>query len=69
MSQKKKILDYMRSHGSITQSEAFLQLGCTRLASRIWDLKRDGHNIKKTMVKGKNRFGEPTEYASYSVEE
>lgn len=69
MSQKKKILDYMRSHGSITTMEAFSVLRVTRLASRIWDLKKDGHNIVKTMVKGKNSEGETTDYASYSIKE
>lgn len=69
MAQKHRVLNYMRSHGSITQIEATTELGCTRLPSRIWDLKRDGFHIKKTMVTAKNRYGETTTYASYSVEE
>lgn len=69
MSQKQKVLDYMRSHGSITQIEATTELGCVRLPSRIWDLKRDGYAIERTMVTGKNRFGETISYASYSVKE
>lgn len=69
MSQKKKILDYMRSHGSITTMEAFTEIGCTRLSGRIFDLRQDGHNIVTTMVKGKNRNGEPTEFAAYKVVE
>lgn len=69
MSQKQKVLDYMRSHGSITQIEATAELGCVRLPSRIWDLKRDGYDIVKTMVTGKNRFGDTISYASYSVKE
>lgn len=69
MTQKQRVLDYMRKHGSITQMEATAELGCVRLPSRIWDLKRDGHMIRKTMVSSKNRYGETITYASYSVEE
>lgn len=69
MSQKQKILDYMRSHGGITQTQAFLELGCSRLSGRIYDLRADGHKIWTDMVKGKNRYGEPTEYAVYRLEE
>lgn len=67
MTQKEMILDYMRNHGGISQSEAFLQLGCSRLSGRIYDLRADGHTIFTDMVKGKNRYGEPTEYAVYRL--
>lgn len=38
-----------------------------RLASRISDLKKSGVPIEKEMVSGKNRYGEPTSYARYSI--
>ena len=40
MTQCEKILDYMRSNGSITPLDALREFGCMRLASRINDLKR-----------------------------
>lgn len=68
MTQKQQVLNYIDMFGSITQLEAIRDLGIMRLASRVSDLKRDGHNIKKTMVKNKNRFGKTIHYAKYEYE-
>ena len=38
-SQNERILDYMRTHGGITQMEAIKSIGVMRLASRISDLR------------------------------
>lgn len=67
ISQCERILDYIAENGSITQDEADKHLGCKRLPSRIHDLKRMGYNIRTEMEKGKNRFGDPTHYARYTV--
>ena len=45
MSQKEAILDWLKSGRTITQREALAQFGCWRLASRISDLRREGHPI------------------------
>lgn len=68
MTQKQQVLNYIDRFGSITQLEAIRDLGIMRLASRVSDLKRDGHKIKKTMVKNKNRFGKIIHYAKYEKE-
>lgn len=68
MTQKQQVLNYIDRFGSITQLEAIRDLGIMRLASRVSDLKRDGHKIKKTMVKNKNRFGKTIHYAKYEYE-
>ena len=44
MTQKERILKFMRTNDGITSMDAF-RLGCTRLAARISDLKDDGHDI------------------------
>lgn len=67
MTQCERILDYMQKFGSISTLEAFTDLGCTRLASRINDLRREGVSIKSEFVKGKNRFGETIHYKRYSL--
>lgn len=67
MTQKDKILRHMQTYGSITQAEAYADYGCFRLGARIADLKADGHNIESKLICGKNRFGEATHYASYSL--
>ena len=57
----------MRDYGSITSAEAITEYGIYRLASHISDLKKQGVAIKKEMVSGKNRYGEPTSFARYSL--
>jgi len=69
MTQKERILRHFNDYGSITSAEAMNEYGIYRLASRIADLKRDGYDIKRTMVKGKNRYGEATCFAEYRLEQ
>ena len=66
VSQKKMVLDYIEEFGSITPIDAFRDLGVTRLAAKIFELKKDGHDIEKVIETGKNRFGNRTRYARYS---
>lgn len=65
--QCEKILDYMQKHNGITQLDAFLDIGCWRLASRICDLKKQGYAIKREMVTVKNRYDEDVQVAKYSL--
>jgi hypothetical protein len=54
------VLKHLRNHGSITQREAAQQYGIYRLAARIYDLRREGHDIEKKMEKSGN-----AQYARY----
>jgi len=67
MTQSEMILRYMHENGSITPKEALEDLGCMRLGARIWDIKRTGVKIIKTMEQGENRLGYPTRYARYRL--
>lgn len=67
MTQNERVLTYLKTHGSITQMEATNMLGVTRLAARIADLKRMGHEFTTTTVKDKNRFGDTVRYARYKL--
>lgn len=69
VSQCERIIEYMQKHGSITQLEAYLDIGCWRLASRISDLKNRGYAIKREMITVKNRYGEKVPVARYSFVE
>ena len=40
-----------------------------RLGARIFDLKREGYEIKKETETSKNRYGEDTSYARYRLVE
>ena len=63
--QCERIVQYMKDFGSITTLQAFTDLGCTRLASRVTDLKRQGYDIKSEFVSGKNRYDETVSYKKY----
>lgn len=67
MKQAERVLKYMRDFGSITQLEAIRDISCMRLGARIFDLKREGYEIKKEMETSKNRYGEDTSYARYRL--
>ena len=67
MTQTDRIMSHLREHGTITQLEAMQEYGIYRLASRISDLRKGGVQIKRDMVKGKNRYGEDTCFAEYRL--
>ena len=67
--QAERILDYIDQFGSITQLDALRDLGVFRLASRISDLKRQGHPITGKMEAVQNRYGEKCYIKRYSVKE
>ena len=63
--QCERIIQYMKDFGSITTLQAFTDLGCTRLASSVTDLKKQGYNIKSEFVSSKNRYDETVSYKKY----
>lgn len=66
-SQCDKIVEYMQNYGAITQLEAYLDIGCWRLASRICDLRNKGYAINRELVTVKNRYNENVPIAKYSL--
>jgi hypothetical protein len=50
LTQRERILSYLRSGNHLNQSDASLFFGCQRLASRIDELRKMGHNIRSRMV-------------------
>jgi len=56
MSQALSILKHLQK-SPITSMEAFQKYGVTRLASRIYDLKKEGHEIVGYMKPVKTRYG------------
>lgn len=67
MTQREAILQYIKDFGSITPMEAFSDLGITKLATRISEMRKDGMTFKIETVHGKNRYGKSTHYARYSM--
>lgn len=67
MTQSEMILKYIDDFGSITTFEAFTELGITRLASRVSDLRKAGYNITGEFESKKNRYGEMVSYKRYRI--
>lgn len=69
VSQKQRILKYMADFGSITTFDAFKELGCTKLTTRISELRQEGYCIIGEAESGKNRWGESVTYNRYRLGE
>ena len=67
MTQREAILNYINEFGSITPYEAFKDLGITKLATRISEMRKNGMQFKIEMVKTKNRYEKTVQYARYSL--
>ena len=65
MTQHERIMSYLERNESITPMEAFGDLGITKLATRISELRQNGVNIGDAYVDGHNRFGDPVRYKKY----
>ena len=62
--QKEKIREYLEQGHSLTPIDALELFGCFRLATRIFELKKEGLNIETDMVENK---ATGKRYASYSI--
>lgn len=60
-----RVLNWMRKTGSITQKEATDNLGVSRLAAAICELKKQGVPIKSEYITVPNRWGEPCRVKRY----
>lgn len=69
MTQCEQIIDYLHRFGSITPMEAFTDLGITKLATRVSEMRKDGREFKIETVKSTNRFGKTVRYAKYSLKD
>lgn len=65
--QCKRILEYMKIHGSINPKEAEKVFGCMRLSARIKDLREQGYDIKTARKSGISRDGTVCIYAEYHL--
>lgn len=69
-SQVQKVLAYMKRHKYITQHDAYIYLGISRLGARIWEIE---HKLKMTVDREfiwvKNRDGEECQVKRYWLAE
>lgn len=67
-SQNKRVFEYMKEHGEISQREAY-KLGIYRLSGRIFDLKARGTAIVTTIRTVTNADGSRSRVAFYKLAE
>jgi len=65
MSQKKRILSYLKSGKALNRLNAWDEIGCIETPARISELRGDGHNITTTMKSVTNRYGESVRVAEW----
>jgi hypothetical protein len=68
MTQANRVLDWLQSGQTITTLDAFRELGITRIAARIFELKQEGHAVSKRTLTVTNRFDEVCHVAEYFLE-
>lgn len=67
MTQQEQIYDYIEKFGSITPMDAFADLGITKLATRVSEMRADGTEIIGTWETAKNRYGKTVRYMRYTL--
>lgn len=70
MTQHEMIIDYVKEFGSITPMDAFMDLGITKLSTRIGELEKYGiayfNHDRETR---NNRFQKKVSYCRYTFKE
>ena len=69
ITQRDLIYRYIKDFGSITPLQAFADLGITKLATRVSEMRRDGIAIQGEWQEGRNRYGKKTQYMKYKFAE
>jgi len=67
MTQEERVINYLKDNSSINSIQALNELGIFRLASRVSNLKKQGHKITSRMIPVTNRYGEKCHVSEYSM--
>lgn len=63
--QQMRVINYINLYGSITPLDAFRDLGITKLATIVSQLKTMSFVFYQNYESGRNRFGEVTHFMRY----
>lgn len=69
MTQKERLIRYLKDNKSITALEAVRELGILQLSARLVELENEGYVFDKKPESSKNRYGESVNYIRYSIAE
>ena len=65
MTKTQAVLDWLKTHASISSMEAIQSFGATRLSVIIFNLRKAGYNIETVRCEGTDRFGNKMTFARY----
>lgn len=65
MTKTQAVLDWLKTHASISSMEAIQNFGATRLSAIIFKLRKRGYNIETVKCEGTDRFGNKVQFARY----
>jgi hypothetical protein len=68
MTQKDRLLDFLKTHRQINPLQSWQVLGIYRLSAVILDLRKEGWIISTIRTEVKNQFGEACHVATYVLE-
>ncbi len=66
-SQRQRVVDYMREHGSINRLESCTELFIFELSARITELEDRDWIFEKTWKSVKNSYGETKTFVEYRI--
>lgn len=67
MTQKDRILDYLKSGQTLTRLNSWEELGILEAPARISELRAEGHEIVTETKSVRNRYGENVRIAIWSM--
>lgn len=65
MNKTQAVLEWLKTHASISSMEAIQNFGATRLSAIIFKLRQRGYNIETVKCEGTDRFGNKMQFARY----
>lgn len=65
MTKTQAVLDWLKTHASISSMEAIQSFGATRLSAIISNLRKRGYNIETVRCEGTDRFGNKMTFTRY----
>ena len=67
MTQKERVLEYLKEGKKINRLQGWDILGILELPARISELKQEGHNIETNRIQVTNRYGEKVSVAEWRL--
>lgn len=68
LTQHAQILDYLGRTEWITPMDAFTNLGITKLATRVSEMRKAGKKIRSEFIEVPNRYGKTVRVKRYRLE-